>query len=228
MFYKLVFNYCDRWCERCRLSTICRVYQEEKEREKKFIKQGINPKSWKATFTAITKNLQETLISLEKEMKRLKIKITEKDVKKCEKEDKRKEKLVEQDKLYHITLKLTYSLIKLIEDLNYYFLEEKPKNIDEVLEILSYYAHFISTKIYRAILSEIEEKEMEYESTTFDSKTSAFLAYVAFIKIIYALKYLFQSKNLNKKLRQKIKKLLHLFYNINLVLKERFKLDFGK
>lgn len=44
LFYRLVFNFCDRWCERGKLSGICRIYQEEKERERKFIKQGIDPK----------------------------------------------------------------------------------------------------------------------------------------------------------------------------------------
>ncbi len=30
LFYKLPFNYCDRWFERCKISGICRVYQIEK------------------------------------------------------------------------------------------------------------------------------------------------------------------------------------------------------
>jgi hypothetical protein len=225
-FYKLVFNFCDRWCERCKLSGICRVYQKEREREKRFIKQGIDPKSWEATFITVKESFQETLILLEKEMKRLKIKITEEDSKRYEKEDKRKEKSAKNDRLYNVSLKLNYSLVKLVEDLNFYFLEEKPKNIEEPLEILSYYMHFISAKIHRAVLSEIEEKEMKYEDTTYDSKTSAFLSYVAIVKIINALKFISHLKNLYPKLHQKTKKLIPLFEELNGVLEERFELDF--
>lgn len=228
VFYKLPFNFCDRWCERCKLSGICRVYQTEKEREKRFIRQGINPKSWEATFITVKESFEETLMLLEKEMKRLKIKITEEDSRRYEKEDNRKEKSAENDRLYHVAVKLTYSLVKLVEDINFYFFEEKPKNIEEPLEILGYYMHFISAKIYRAILSAIEEKQMKYEDTTFDSKNSAFSACVAIVKITHALKNISHLKNVHQKLHQKTIKLIPLFEDVNGVLEERFSLSFSR
>src|SRR3989338_6689444 len=79
VFYKLPFNFCDRWCERCNLSGICRVYQKEKEQEKRFMKQGIDPKSTKAMFLSMTESFEETKKLLEKDMKRLKIKISKED-----------------------------------------------------------------------------------------------------------------------------------------------------
>ena len=84
---------------------------------------------------------------------------------------------------------------------------------------------FFSVKIHRAIFSDIEEKEMKYEDTTFDSKNSAFLAYVSIIKIISALKNISNYKNLNKYLNKKVTKYLSLFENLNLILKERFDLE---
>lgn len=226
VFYKLPFNFCDRWCERCNLSGICRVYQKEKESEKRFIKQGINPKSTEAMFLSMRESFEETKKLLEKDMKRLKIKITKEDDMKFEKEEDEKDKLVENDQLTKISKKLAIKLVKLVEDLHYYFLEETPKEIKEPLKILNYYMLFFSVKIHRAILSNIEEKEMKYEDTTFDSKNSAFLSYVSIVKIINALKNISVYKNLDGNLNKKVTKYLSLFENLNLVLKERFELEF--
>lgn len=66
---------------------------------------------------------------------------------------------------------------------------------------------------------------MKYEDVTFDSKNSAFLSYVSVVKIIYALKTISHSKNLHQKLNQKIKKLIPLFEDLNLILNERFSLS---
>lgn len=226
VFYKLPFNFCDRWCERCNLSGICRVYQKEKESEKKFIKQGINPKSTKAMFLSMTENFEETKKLLEKDMKRLKIKITKEDDIKFEKEEDKKDKLVKNDQLTQVSKKLAFKLVKLVEDLHYYFLEEIPKEIKEPLRIINYYILFFSVKIHRAILSDIEEKEMKYEDTTFDSKNSGFLSYVSIIKIINALKNISVYKNLDHNLRKKVIKYLSLFENLNLILKERFNFEY--
>lgn len=226
VFYKLPFNFCDRWCERCKLSKICRVYQKEKEQEKRFIKQGIDPKSTKAIFLSMTESFEETKKLLEKDMKKLKIKITKEDNLKFEKEEDKKDKLVENDELTKISKKLCLSLVKLVEDLHYYFLEETPKEIKEPLEILNYYMLFFSVKIHRAIFSGIEEKEMKYEDSTFDSKNSAFLSYISVVKIINALKNISDYKNIDLNLNNKIAKYLSLFENLNSVLKERFDLDF--
>ena len=142
VFYKLPFSFCDRWCEKCRLSNICRVYQKEKEQHERFIKQGINPKSTKVMLLSISENFEETKRLLEKDMKRWKIKITKEDDKKFEKEENKKDKLVKNNQLTKISKKLSYSLMKLVEDLYYYFLEETPKEIKEPLKILNYYMLF--------------------------------------------------------------------------------------
>src|SRR3989339_680295 len=224
VFYKLPFNFCDRWCERCKLSNICRVYQKEKEQKKRFIKQGINPKSTEAMLLSITESFEETKKLLEKDMKRLKIKITKEDDKKFEKEENKKDKLIENDQLTQISKKLCLLLVKLVEDFHYYFIEKTPKEINEPLKILNYYMLFFSVKIHRTIFSGIEEKEMKYEDSIFDSKNSAFLSYVSLVKIINALNVISNCKNLHPKISQKTLNLISLFENLNFVLKERFHL----
>ena len=204
------------------------LYQKEKESEKRFIKrfikQGIDPKSTEAMLLHISESFEETKKLLEKDMKRLKIKITKEDDIRFEKEEDKKDKLVENDQLTQISKKLCISLVKLVEDLHYYFLEETPIEIKEPLKILNYYMSFFSVKIHRAILSNIEEKEMKYEDTTFDSKNSAFLSYVSVVKIIDALKNISVYKKLDHNLRKKVIKHRSLFENLNFILKERFDL----
>lgn len=225
LFYKLPFNYCDRWCERCRLSGICRVYQIEKEKEKRFIKKGIDPKSANAMFLSIRESFEEVKRMLEIDMKRLKITITEEESKKFDVEEEKKDLMVNSDKLTQLARKLCFQLVKIAEDLHYYFAENTPNELEEPLTILRYYMHFFYVKIHRAVNSEVEEKEMTDEDTTFDSKNSAFLSYISIIKIINALKVISQNKNIKSSLNQKVKKLIPLFEDLNIVLEKRFYFD---
>jgi len=57
-FYRTPFNYCDRWCERCQLTDICRVFQDEQKSRAKWIKQGKNPDSWEYVFATVKENLE--------------------------------------------------------------------------------------------------------------------------------------------------------------------------
>ena len=38
-----IFNYCDRWCERCRFEDRCRVRHEERKRMERHLLRGENP-----------------------------------------------------------------------------------------------------------------------------------------------------------------------------------------
>ena len=54
---------------------------------------------------------------------------------------------MKNDHLTQVSKKLAISLVKLVEDLHYYFLEETQKEIKEPLRILNYYMYFFSVKI---------------------------------------------------------------------------------
>jgi hypothetical protein len=214
VFYKLPFNFCDRFCERCQFQKICRVFLEEKKRQKKWQTMGVDPYSNKAVFISLYETLTQLKTLLEKDLERLNIKISKED-----------EIRIEKDGLVLISKKLSYSLLKLLEDIFYFFEENTPKEIEEEIKILNFYLFFFSVKIQRAVLSEIEEKEMDYEDTTFDSKNSAFLSYVSIVKIINALQNLLLFKKFPESIYHKTKKLIKAFKSLNEVLYKKFNLQ---
>jgi hypothetical protein len=124
--------------------------------------------------------------------------------------------MVEKDVLVVlISKKLSYSLLKLLEDIFYFFEENIPKEIGEEIKIFNFYLSFFSVKIQRAVLSEIEEKEMDYEDSTFDSKNSAFLSYVSIVKIINVLQNLLLLRKFPRTIHHKTKKLIKAFKSLN-------------
>ena len=225
VFYKLPFNFCDRFCERCQFQKICRVFLEEKKRQKKWQTMGVDPYSNKAVFISLYETLTQLKTLLEKDLERLNIKISREDKIRIEKEEEIKEIMVEKDGLVLISKKLSYSLLKLLEDIFYFFEENIQKEIEEEIKILNFYLFFFSVKIQRAVLSEIEEKEMDYEDTTFDSKNSAFLSYVSIVKIINALQNLLLFKKFPESVYHKTKKLIKAFKNLNELLDTKFHLQ---
>jgi hypothetical protein len=225
VFYKLPFNFCDRFCERCQFQKICRVFLEEKKRQKKWQKIGVDPYSNKAVFISLYETLTQLKTLLEKDLERLNIKISKEDKIRIEKEEEIKEIMVEKDGLVLISKKLSYSLLKLLEDIFYFFEENTPKEIEEEIKIINFYLFFFSVKIQRAVLSEIEEKEMDYEDTTFDSKNSAFLSYVSIVKIINALQNLLLFKKFPESIYHKTKKLIKALKNLNELLDTKFHLQ---
>jgi hypothetical protein len=62
------YNYCDRWCERCRIDKgKCLAYQSGVEEELEAISQGRETRTWNYTVERVTESLKDTLAMLEEE-----------------------------------------------------------------------------------------------------------------------------------------------------------------
>ena len=133
--------------------------------------------------------------------------------------------MVEKDELVLISKKIILFSFKIIRRHFLFFEENTPKEIEEEIKILNFYLFFFSVKIQIAVLSEIEEKEMDYEDTTSDSENSAFLSYVSIVKIINALQNLLLSEKFPRTIHQKTKKLIKAFKSLNEVLDKKFNLQ---
>jgi hypothetical protein len=44
-FISGIYNYCDRWCERCRFTAHCRVFATEQKRLERHLLRGEDPDS---------------------------------------------------------------------------------------------------------------------------------------------------------------------------------------
>ena len=152
---------------------------------------------------------------LERDAKRLGI-----DLSKIDKSDYKKPPKAESFPLYNLTNRLSRRIKNLIKDLQVIPIDADESLIKENIDILLYYHHLISVKIYRAFTSRIEEEKDE-DDFTFDSKTSTFIAANGLLNTGQALNGLATHKPLHL-----VKARLLKLANLSLNLAESIDLEF--
>ena len=110
-----IYNYCDRWCERCNKTERCYLFYEQEKENAELIKQGFDPNDMKVAFKTIEKSFQQTQELLEKisQADGIDLKMSKKDEEEFEEQEKRIDP--KNDLLYKASKKL---FIKI----NFYFL----------------------------------------------------------------------------------------------------------
>ncbi|MDP3888495.1 MAG: hypothetical protein Q8Q24_00480 [bacterium] len=216
-FYRTPFNYCDRWCEKCHLTEICRVFQDTEKSRQKFIKEGKDPDSLECVFETIKESFEQTAKLLKQDAKRLGI-----DVSKINLEEE-KEKAPADFPLYKLIIKFSKKLEGLLSELRFVPMEADPVLVIENTEIVSYYHLMLPAKIYRSCLSKTEEDAGE-EDWYKDSKTSAFIALNALLQITEALSNLAYHKPLVE-FHKKIASLAQISINLAKVVSLEFDLE---
>lgn len=217
-FYKTPFNYCNRWCEKCQLTDICRVFKDEQKSREKWIRQGKNPDSWEYVFETVKENLEKTMKLIEKGAKKWGI-----DLNDFDDSDYQSPPEPQEFPLYNLVDKFSKKLEKLPKDLQVVPIEADEKLILESMEVISHYQPLIRAKIYRALTSKLEdEKEKDPKFRTFDAETSAFIVINGLLSIANALKDLAQHDPL-RPIRNKLRRL----GKISLDLTETIDLEFG-
>lgn len=182
-FYRMPFNYCDRWCEKCRLTSECRVFKDEEESKKKWIKAGKDPNSMEFVFDTVGRNFKKVRKLIEKDAKRFGINLNEIDYSQEEKEPK-----PETFEIYRLAVKFSKAGKRILSDL-----QVVTEDVDENLlvsnaEVISHYNTVIPAKVYRAILSRAEEeKDPEIIESCPDARNSGFLAMNWLDEIIVSL-----------------------------------------
>lgn len=225
-FYRTPFNFCDRWCEYCHLTSICKIYKEGQKDRKRAIKEGKDPDSVEFAFEMVHKNLKKTFQLLHKNAKKWGI-----DLKKIEEEvkdeDWDKEPNYHNDFLYKTAEKINKKLYKLLNKLEFNSLETDVDKLKKEAEIISWYNSLFIAKIARALSSFEEEKKLPEDLKSYDDKTSAFIAFQSLEKISEALMHLSREKGIliPKKI---FVKLSFLSLSLADLLEERFGLNKGE
>lgn len=223
-FYRLPFNFCDRWCKRCNLTGICKVYQEDQKEREKAIKEGKDPDSWEFAFEVIQKNFKETRKLLYEGAKKwgIDMKKIEKEVaEEMKKEDFTKPPAYQKSPIYRTTLRLSHDLYQLLKELDVVPLETETERIKDDIEVLSFYRSLILAKTARSLSSEEREENYPEDLKTYDEKTSAFIVYHALDKISQALINLSKEKTLDLT-RQKGLTIAKASINLAKTLSEKF------
>ncbi len=175
-----IFNYCDRWCERCPFTSKCRNYAFDPENQNL---------SMEDTFKYVSNVLKATMLMIEEDAKEMGIDLSE-----IKNSDCKEEPEPFQDKLSKFASDTAFKIHDWFEEEsgdtetnNYECLKHKSNASDrfkDALEVILWYNMFISVKLERAIHSAADTDFDEYSKS--DSDGSAKVALIALDRSIVA------------------------------------------
>jgi hypothetical protein len=194
-FISGIYNYCDRWCERCPFTSRCMNYAMSREYTNDSEASDItNEKFWQS----LSEIFKVTREMLEESAEELGIDIDAIDYEEISQEERIKDKIVKNheccraakkysemvDELFSSDYQPALKIIgkqdtKNASELNKFKSSDGPVAVEEVVEIIYYYQHFIYVKLMRSIhgiLGNSAELSEEYPK---DSDGSAKIALIA-------------------------------------------------
>jgi len=183
-----IYNYCDRWCERCPQTSCCLNFSISEEEFSDPEAQDIRNEAFWNKLSGI---LGETLELLKESAKKWGIEL---------------ETLDSTDDIENIKLKnmvsenhLLYRAAKSYSDLTddwfggreTLFFEtaaaaREGVSLEEAMEVIRWYQYFISAKVMRAVRGKIDEEEERFDEFPSDSDGSAKIALIAMDRSISA------------------------------------------
>lgn len=197
-----IYNYCDRWCERCKMTRHCFLYHQESNRRVEHIKRGEDPDDMDIVIQDVQKSFQDAIEMLEEIAQERGIDLDSIDVESVSPPDLSEHPLHIKareytDAAHDFLEKLRNIINQEVEEINtdrVTRLLKGAETIDEIkecYEVISWYHIFISAKIYRALSSKMEaETEEDEELAGYswdDANGSAKVVREALVKSMNAL-----------------------------------------
>jgi hypothetical protein len=183
-----IYNYCDRWCERCPQTSHCLNFSvSEEEFSDPEARDIRNEAFWKK----LSEILGEALELLRESAKGWGIDIETLDSAEDEENIKAKDVAAEN----HLLCRVAKRYSQLAEDWfgrrETLFFEvvaaaREGVSIEEAIEVIRWYQYFIGAKVMRAVRGNIEEKEERCDEFPSDSDGSAKIALIAIDRSIAA------------------------------------------
>ena len=190
-----IYNYCDRWCERCPFTARCmnfsmtRDYTEDPEAS-----DITNEKFWQS----ISDIFKATRELLEESAEEMGIDLSTIDFEESAQEEGIKEKITENHECCRAAKKYYQMVADFFEseyipslqvvdqehvknaaELQKSGILDGPPTLDEMVEIIYWYHHFIYVKLMRAVRGTLGNAEEEWEDFPKDSDGSAKIALIA-------------------------------------------------
>lgn len=197
-----IYNYCDRWCERCSLSHQCLLAAREKKRLDEHRRKGEDPHDWKIIMQDVGDSLKEAMELIKKAAKERGIDLETLPEIKYEPPDPHQHLLFRTAEKYR---KLTHRFLRKLKNI----IQEEGIDLTKRIEIMPspgkeagnfqeivfcyqvilWYHTLIPAKIYRALSIP--------DAHDFDSDGSAKVAYLGLTESIKALQKIYHwDKNL--------------------------------
>ncbi|MFH2218847.1 MAG: hypothetical protein ABII68_04200 [Pseudomonadota bacterium] len=191
-----IYNYCDRWCERCRFTARCRTYaMEEEEKDSGDAVDVFSDLFWEK----ITETLQSTMNLIEEIAREEGI-----DLDAVESGDSD-----DESDVVHILSGISEAYIDRVDgwfESNAPLIEnglrnhnnhphlklvhpeesEAPISLKDAVQVVRWYAHPIHVKLSRALRSKDSEKKLEFDDFSKDSDGSAKVALIGMDRSISA------------------------------------------
>lgn len=197
-----VYNYCDRWCERCPFTNRCLNYEISEEQFSDPESRDINNELF---WQKLSETFQGTLELVNEMMEEQGIDVDSDDIEEIKKEEEKIRETVDNHQLI-ISAKEYVDMVKrwfeTTEDL---FLEKEiylnkkvrldlpDENPDkeaaailDAVDVITWYLHFIQVKLMRAVHGELKDRPEIIEDFPKDSDGSAKVAMIAIDRSIAA------------------------------------------
>jgi hypothetical protein len=187
-FISGIYNYCDRWCERCPQTSHCLNFSVSEE---EFSDPEARDIGNEAFWKKLSETFRETLELLRESAKEWGIDIETLDSAENEESIKAKDVAAEN----HLLCRVAQRYSQLAED---WFRERETLffevasaaregvSIEEAIEVIRWYQYFIGAKVMRAVRGNIEEKEERCDEFPSDSDGSAKIALIAIDRSVAA------------------------------------------
>ena len=207
-----IFNYCDRWCERCPLTRRCRVYAKEQEYadDGRGVKQEAFWRNLQNIFTETKELLREAAAERGIDIDTL-------DLEEASESIEEKRRAVEQQTLMKLAEKYTKqaSVFLKAQDLSGGTFDSTRL---EMLQIIGWYHFFIAAKINRALHAETDyEEDADFDAFRSDGDGSIKIALIAADRSITAWRVL-----LTDETSREIKPLIQLLETVRRMCEEKF------
>ncbi|MBI4084579.1 MAG: hypothetical protein HY431_01595 [Candidatus Levybacteria bacterium] len=196
-FDQCPFNYCDHFGDQELLATVCKICKDDIQRKKLYAKAGKDPYDLKNVFQDMADSFAETHRLLEKMAKEQGIDLN--DLSDVPEDDAPGP---ETYPLYHLTMQYSKSVRQTISMLYAKSATKQSELAEKAMDVLAHSEHYILAKLARAFHSLWEEQKDREDYGLYDSKTSAFLAYLAIVRNKKALHAIARHPSFQSKKKQ--------------------------
>lgn len=213
-FAQCPFNYCDHFGDKELLASVCKICKEEIEREERYTKEGKDPYDMKNVLRDIGKDLALAMTMVSKKAREMGIDIDNIP------DEEDSEPPHESYPMFNTIKKYGDKIENAIKNLEIIPINADTHLVLKTVDVLSHSRYYIIAKIGRALSSRWDEAKYP-EDDLDDSKTSAFLAYIAIERNSSAFLALSSHKPLVA-LKKKYLELAHASLVVCELIKEEF------
>ena len=189
-----IYNYCDRWCDRCPMTHRCYLFHKEALQREKLVGEGKDPDNLDVVVQEVGENLKEVKEMIVQAVEERGIDL--KELAEVTAMDQNPESPdIRKHPLHAKTHKYAMDCHRFLDKLCNYIHEEERRGmpieqlaeLQDSFEILGWYHMQIAVKIDRALSGKLGERREFSSGSRYDADGSAKVAHLGLIKSVDAL-----------------------------------------